>query len=295
MDKVEAIRAFVTVANSGSFTRAAEQLDLAPSIVTKRIAQLERTLGVTLLSRTTRKVVLTGAGDQHLAQLRAAVDQVDEVFRTVRSGSERLAGSLRIKVPLTLGIVKMDAMLRTFAADHPDVQLEVLLLDGPLNPVTEDIDIAVTAFPATFDGVVDEFLWPLKRSLYASPAYLDTHGPIDHPRALERHAAAVYQPTGSSWTFLGETGVISVAVRPRLSSNNMPMLVRAVEEGLAIGLLSDYVASEAIERGSIVRVLSGFPVPDLWIKAMIPENRLMLPRVQAALASMRALVNPALP
>lgn len=292
MDSIETIRAFVAVAQSKSFTKAAEALDLAPSIVTKRVAQLEHLLGVSLLQRTTRKVSLTGAGDHHLAQLQSILKSYDETLRAIRKGPDRLAGSLRIKLPLTLGSLRLEKLLRNFTEEHPEIELEVLLLDGPLNPTVEGIDIAITAFPMTFDGVVDEFLWPLKRSVYASPRYLETHDPIEHPRQLERHPIAAYQPTGSSWQFLAATGVISVAMRPRLSSNNMAMLLRTVEDGSAIGLLSDYVAVDAVARGTVVRILEEFPIPDLWIKAMIPETRLNLPRVQAALASLRSWEPP---
>jgi DNA-binding transcriptional LysR family regulator len=207
----------------------------------------------------------------------------------IRRGPEKLTGSLRIKVPLTLSMVRLERPLLQFARDHPDVNLEILLMDGPLNPAAEGVDIAVTAFPATFDHVIDEFLWPLKRSLYASPAYLESQAPMQHPRTLDHMDALVYQPTGATWSFLGDSGVVSVTVNAKLTSNNMPMLVRAAEEGAGVGLFSDYVAADAESRGSLVRVLLDFPVPDLWIKAMIPEGRLPLPRVQAALQMLKAL------
>src|SRR5258705_6495676 len=80
--------------------------------------------------------------------------------------------------------------------------MEVLLLDGPMNPAAEGIDIAITAFPASFDNVADEFLWPQRRSLFASRQYLSSYPRLDHPRQLGEHRCLVYQPTGPSWPFL---------------------------------------------------------------------------------------------
>lgn len=289
MDNIEAIRAFLAVAEGSSFTRAADVLGLPPSLVTKRVSQLEQALGVMLLYRTTRKVSLSADGEHHLDRLKATVRTYDETIQAIRRGPERLTGSLRMKVPLTLALMRLEAPLLQFAKDHPDVNLELLLLDGPLNPAAEGVDIAVTAFPATFEQVIDEFLWPLKRSLYASPDYLESHPPLEHPRSLDHIDALVYQPTGATWSFLAESGILSVTVNAKLSSNNMPMLVRAAEEGAGIGLFSDYVASDAVRRKSLVRIMTNFPVPDLWIKAMIPKTRYPLPRVQAALEMLKSL------
>jgi DNA-binding transcriptional LysR family regulator len=179
-------------------------------------------------------------------------------------------------------------MIRQFAQAHPDIDVELLLLDGPMNPAAEGIDIAITAFPASFDGVADEFLWPIARGVYASPAYLSRRGSLNHPRELEEHSCVVYQPTGPSWSFLGNMGIVTVTVRPRLSSNDMLMLVEAVKDGAGVGLLSRYIAMPAIEAGTLVSVLPEFPVPDLWVKAMVPIDRRHLPRISALLNFLRA-------
>jgi DNA-binding transcriptional LysR family regulator len=288
MDMLENMRAFAAVAKSGSFTSAAEALDLATSIVTKRVSQLERSVGTKLLHRTTRKVTLSAAGEHHLARIKAAISLHDETLAAIRKGVHRLEGSIRIKVPSTLGFARLSGLIRQFAQAHPDIDVEVLLLDGPMNPAAEGVDIAVTAFPASFDGVADEFLWPIARALYASPAYLSERGSLTHPRELEEHNCVVYQPTGPSWSFLSNMGIVTVTVRPRLSSNDMFMLLEAVKDGAGIGLLSRYIALPAIEAGSLVAVLPEFPVPDLWVKAMVPIDRRHLPRIGALLDFLRA-------
>lgn len=288
MDMLQNMRAFVVVARTGSFTAAAQALNLATSVVTKRVSQLERSVGTVLLRRTTRKVMLSSDGEYHLDRIKSTISNCDETLAAIRKGQQRLEGPLRIKVPTTLAFVRLNRLIRRFASEHPGVDVEVLLLDGPLNPAAEGLDIAITAFPTTFDGVADEILWPLRRSLVASPSYLAQHAPLKHPRELASHRCIVYQPTGASWPFLGKTGVTSVTVRPRLSSNDTLMLLDAIKRGMGIGLLSNYVIRQNIKSGALVPVLPEFPVPDLWIKAMVPVDRLQLSRVAALLAFLRS-------
>src|SRR6267378_3695569 len=269
MDTIASMRAFVAVAKAGSFSAAAQKLDLVPSVVTKRVTQLERIVGRTLFHRTTRKVVLSPDGEHHLERIIAAIAAHDQALAELRKGVRRLTGPIRIKGPSTLGFLRLKALVREFVELHPDVNVELLLLDGPMNPAAEGIDIAITAFPASFDNVADEYLWSLRRSLFASRQYLSSHARLDHPRQLEEHRCLVYQPTGPSWPFLSGNGVMTVTVHPRMSANDMSALPE-------------------IRSGSLVVSLRDFPVPDLWIKAMVPIDRLRMPRVNALLRFIRS-------
>ena len=288
MDTIASMRAFVAVAKTGSFSAAAQKLDIVPSVITKRVTQLERIVGKTLFHRSTRKVVLSADGEHHLERITAAIAAHDQALSELRKGVRRLTGPIRIKVPSTLGFLRLNALVREFAELHPDVDVEVLLLDGPMNPAAEGIDIAVTAFPASFDNVADEFLWPLRRSLFASRQYLSSYRPLNHPRQLEEHRCLVYQPTGPSWPFLSRNGAMTVTVQPRMSSNDMSVLLEAAKTHLGIALLSNYVALAEFRGGSLAVPLPDYPVPDLWIKAMVPIDRLMMPRVNALLSFIRS-------
>src|SRR5712672_2804602 len=128
----------------------------------------------------------------------------------------------------------------------------------------------------------------LRRSPLASRRYLSSYRQLNHPRQLEEHCCLVFQPTGPSWPFLSDNGVMTVTVHPRMSSNDMSVLLDAAKTHLGITLLSNYVALPEIRRGSLVVPLPDFPVPDLWIKAMVPIDRLMMPRVNALLRFIRS-------
>src|SRR6202165_3552444 len=170
MDTIASMRAFVAVAKTGSFSAAAQKLDLVPSVITKRVTHLERII--------------------------AAIAAHDQALTELRKGVRRLTGPIRIKVPTTLGFLRLNALVREFAELHPDIDMEVLLLDGPMNPAAECIDIAITAFPASFDNVADEFLWSHRRSLFASSQYLSSYPRLTHPRQLEEHRCLVYRRYG---------------------------------------------------------------------------------------------------
>src|SRR5258705_2649801 len=208
MDTIASMRAFVAVAKTGSFSAAAQKLDLVPSVITKRVTQLERIVGTTLFHRSTRKVVLSADGEHHLERVIAAIAAHDQALSELRKGVGRLTGPIRIKVPSTLGFLRLNALVREFVELHPDVDVEALLLDGPMNPAAEGIDIAITAFPASFDNLADEFLWPQRPSLFASRQYLSSYPRLDHPRQLEEPRCLVSEPTATTCIHLtGNAGM----------------------------------------------------------------------------------------
>src|ERR1700675_321418 len=182
MDTIASMRAFVAVAKTGSFSAAAQKLDLVPSVITKRVTQLERIVGTTLFHRSTRKVVLSADGEHHLERIIAAIAAHDQALTELRKGVRRLSGPIRIKVPSTLGFLRLNALVREFAELHPDIDMEVLLLDGPMNPAAEGIDIAITAFPASFDNVADASKPVRERAIFVAV-------PRAHPPAPARGAS----------------------------------------------------------------------------------------------------------
>src|SRR6267378_1152305 len=132
MDTIASMLAFVAVAKTGSFSAAAQELDIVPSVATKRVTQLERIVGKTLFHRTTRKVVLSADGEHHLERIIAAIAAHDQALSELRKGVRRLTGPIRIKVPTTIGFLRLNALVREFAELHPDIDTEVWLLDGSM-------------------------------------------------------------------------------------------------------------------------------------------------------------------
>jgi len=215
------------------------------------------------------------------------VAELDEVLVDMARPRRDLEGHLRVKVPTTLTILHLDAILARFQAEHPRLSLDVVLADRPLNPVEEGFDLAVTVFPAFFSNVFDEPLCPLRRMVCASPAYLASRGMPKHPRDLAEHDILNFLPTGPIWTFESNRGPIGVEVAPKLSANDSQVLLAAAREGNGIVLLPSYVATPALRSGELTEVLTGFSLPDILIKALVPTNRVQIPRVQALVSTLR--------
>ena len=250
--------------------------------------QLEHAVRRPLFRRTTRRVALTEAGERLLPRIRAAVSELDEVLAEMARPDRGLEGHLRIKLPTTLAILHLGPLLARFQALHRRVSLELVLTDRPLNPVQEGFDLALGAFPHAFGDALDEPLCPLRRLVCAAPAFLAAHGTPAHPRELAALETLNFLPTGPVWTFGSPGGPISVEVSPRLSANDNQVILAAARQGNGVALLPTYVAGPSLRTGELVRVLADFPLPDLWLKAVVPAGRAGIPRVAALIAFLRA-------
>jgi len=262
--------------------------------VAKRVTQLEARLGIALFHRSTRHLRLTAAGQEYVHRARGVVADVGDLLSRMGEKDRDLVDHLRIKAPTSLTIARLADVFSAFQTQNPKLKLEIVLIDRPVDPVTEGFDIAIGAFPHSFGGVVDEPLCRLKRLLCASPAYLEMHGTPRHPRDLVDHRCLSFLPTGPDWIFDGPRGRITVQVRPLLSSNEGHVLVKSAIAGNGIAFISHYLAEDALRRGALQIVLPDFPIPELWVKATIPERRVKAAAVQALLRELKSSLLPVL-
>ncbi|AXK80548.1 LysR family transcriptional regulator [Pseudolabrys taiwanensis] len=282
MDIYLNFKAFQAVAQTGSFSRAARDLGLAASVVTKRVNQLESVLGATLFRRSTRSLVLTEAGARYLDRSRLPIAEFDALIKGSSQAPGEVEDSLRIKAPTSLTELRLRPVFAAFQAEFQKIRLEIVLLDRMVDPIIEGFDVSIGAhWPQSFVGVVERPLCPLPRVLCAAPAYLARRGVPKTPQDLIQHDCLSFIPTGNDWTFMGPHGAITIAVRPRLTSNDGQMLVAAALSGAGIAIVSRYMTNDLIRSGELMPVLVDFPIPDLWVKAVSPERRAATPAVTA--------------
>ncbi len=282
MDSLLNIRAFVSAARGGSFSSAARDAGVSPSVITKRISQLEHTLGVVLFQRSTRNLKLTDAGAEMLPRcLRLVADFED----TIRSGRMRgqIAGRLRIKAPSTVTSLLLGGLFSDFAIDNPGVVLDLVLLDRSVNPIEEGFDLAISARPATYPSVIDTPLSSYPCVLCASPQYLAEHAAPQHPSDLIDHECLVSVLYGGAWRFESESGEIAVDVRARLSANDGRVLLEAARRGVGIAILPEFVARGDVASGRLIALMPDFRPATLWLKALVPATRTRDPMVRALL------------
>lgn len=283
MDTLDNLRAFVATAETGSFSQAARQAGLAPSVVAKRIDQLEWRIQARLFIRTTRKLSLTDVGERYLPAVRTAIREVDSMLAGMARANGEIEGDIRIKIPTTLGVLHLGDLLNQFLASQPMISLDIVLADRSVNPLEEGFDIAIGARPESYWQVQDHPLCLIRRRLCASKAYLARRGAPSTATQLIEHDCLVFATSGSRWEFVGPQGLVGVDLRPKLKTNDGMALCKAALSGQGIAMLADYLVAPHLKTGDLVEVLPHMQLPDLWLKALVPVSRINLPRVQALL------------
>lgn len=287
MDRLQCMKAFLATARAGSFTAAAREIGVAPSVVTKRVRQLEWQLRCELLHRTTRSVTLTDIGERYMSSIEHILTAYEELASGILRTPGEIEGHIRVKAPAAASEKLLGRVFNEFQAAHPHVTLDVIVMDRTVNPVEEGLDIAVGVQAASYDGVVEELLSRYPRVACAAPSYLAGRGEPGAPRELLDHDCLQFLPMGRVWTFQAELGPINVTIHPKYSTNDARLLVDAAKSGLGIAVLSKLVAGEALAEGSLVPVLADYALPDLALRALVPESRVHLTRVQALLDAIR--------
>ncbi|MEI2301168.1 LysR family transcriptional regulator [Ensifer sp. MJa1] len=264
MMKIEGIAAFVAVAEAGSISEAARRLRLSKSVVSERVAELERGLNATLLHRTTRKLTLTEDG---IAFRERAIRIVSEVQAAASDLAERrglLTGPLRIAAPVSFGRRHLGPALYPFLAQHPEIELTLDLDDRRVDAASEGYDAIVR------HGVIADsrlMVWKLatsRRLLVASPDYLGRHGTPTSLAELDGHRGIFYTNRGvSDWRFEGPSGATVVRARLALGMNNGDMMHDAAAAGLGIALLPAFIAGPAVRDGQLREIDVGLrPGPE---------------------------------
>jgi DNA-binding transcriptional LysR family regulator len=295
VDTLSNLKAFVATADAGSFSAAARQLGIVPSVISKRIDQLEWRIRAPLFTRSTRRLTLTDVGERYLPTVRELIRQVDDALAGMARASGELEGHIRVKLPTTLGVLYLSEMLNDFLRSQPMISMDIALADRSVNPIEEGFDIAIGALPELYGGVQDRPLCLMRRRLCAAPAYLARKGRPAHPGDLVDHDCLVFATSGARWEFQSEQGLIGIDVSPKLRTNDGAAICQAAISGNGIAVLPDYLAAPGIQAGQLVEILEPFGVPDIWLKALVPANRIELPRVRMLLDWLEHNLQPTTP
>jgi len=283
MDRLQAMHLFVRVAELSSFSAVAQQMGLARSAVTRQIAALEQHLGIKLMVRSTRRLMLTSAGAAYLEKCRVILNLVEAAETGVAEERQTPRGMIRISLPLTYGLMRVAPILLDFARRYPEVQLDMDYTDRRVNLIEEAIDLSVRITSRLGATEIARRIGSSQLQAVASPSYLAEHGVPLHPSKLINHECLSYTTTGESkqtWSFEIDGVLTAYPVRARIHSNNGEALNDAVERGLGIALQPDFIIERSLQSGKVVTILKEFPLPELGIYAMLPSNRQVPHRVR---------------
>ncbi len=283
MGQLENLSAFVQIVDSGSISKAAEQMGMAKSAVSRRLVELERELGVQLLIRTTRKSSLTDAGERTYHQALQMLADMREIRSEASRANSELQGRLKIAVPLSFGLQHLSSVLLKFSNLHPKLELHVDFSDRHIDLVEEGFDLAVRISVLQDSSLIARRLAPIEIVVCASPEYLEKHGEPMSPAELKDHAALYYTLIpGSKWKFQSPQGrPILVPIRITMSSNNGTFLCEAAAMGHGILRTPTFIAGKKLASGELIPILEPFGVAPISAYAVYPSTRHRSRKVQA--------------
>jgi DNA-binding transcriptional LysR family regulator len=283
MDRIDAMQAFVAVADLQGFAAAARRLDLSPPAVTRLVAALEARLGVRLLQRTTRSVALTDAGRRYLERIRRILADLDEAERAAESERTRPSGRLVISAPVGFGRLHVSPLMSAYLKRYPDVSAELRLEDRLVNLVEDGIDLAVRIGHLADSSLVARQVGAMRRIVVASPAYLKRHGEPKAPEAIAAHQTILFGASvvTGEWRLVEGANEFRIPVTPRLSTNSADAAIQYAEQGGGLTRVLAYQAADAIKRGRLKIVLAKFEQPALPIHIVYPTSRLLSAKVRA--------------
>lgn len=283
MHKFDELQAFVAVVETGSFTSAGDRLDIAKSVVSRRVSALEERLGVQLLHRTTRRLNLTDTGRSFYEHGARVLADLEEAESAVMQEHGELRGTLRVALPVSFGVRHMCHPVAEFSRRHPQVSFDLDLNDRRIDLVEEGADLAVRIGRLADSSLIARRLFEARTIVCGSPAYFEQYGMPGTPRELRQHRCLAYGnlPEPGKWVCRDRDGTrIEVEIEPVMKVTSGDFLNTAAAEGLGIVMQPTFIAGESIRRGDLVPVLTDYDWPVAPAYAVYPPTRHLSYRVR---------------
>ncbi|MHA7066255.1 LysR family transcriptional regulator [Azospirillum argentinense] len=287
------LRAFVAVAEQGSFSKAAEQLGLSPSSLSQIIRAFEERLGVRLLHRTTRSVALTDAGERLLLRVRPALEELDAALDDVGQLRARPAGVVRVRCLRAAFRTYVAPNLAAFREAYPDVTLDILVDDAVVDLVASGFDVGFTLGEVIEkDMVVLRLGGDIRQIAVASPAYIARHGRPETPKDLLSHTCIRWRWPGRTtpynWEFFADGAWFEVDVKGPLVLSEQSMTIDAAVDGIGIAFWMEHELQPLIAKGLLVPLLEEWSAPFPGFYLCYPQQRQMAPALRAFINFVKA-------
>jgi DNA-binding transcriptional LysR family regulator len=276
MDRHLAMETFVRVIDTGSFSGAARQMQIGQPAVSKAVAQLEEWLGVRLLLRSTRSLAPTEAGQNFYVRAKRAIEEAEEAVLAARGAGAGLSGKLRISASVCFGRLHIMRQLPRFLEKHPDLEIDMVLDDRPINLVEEGIDVGFRSGALANSSLVARKIGQARRLVLATPVYLEQKGEPKSPGELMAHQTVIYTPDGggTAWTFRQGSAETSVVVGGRLKVTAAEGLREAVFAHLGLAITSEWNFAPELASGIVRPLLLDWELPTLDLWAVFPTGRM---------------------
>ncbi|MDF4002597.1 LysR family transcriptional regulator [Luteibacter sp. PPL552] len=281
MDQLLAIRVLVCAVESGSLAAAGRQLGLSPAMAGRHLRALEAQLNVRLLQRSTRTLTMTEAGQRYVERCKPILAELEDAAREVTDRDHALRGTLRVSAPITFGARRVGPTVARYLAAHPNMQVHLDLTDRHVDLLASGVDLAIRIGELSDTALTVRRVGTCHMVACAAPGYLQAHGVPAQPADLHRHACLAFKGAVSrgDWTFIGpdghrQTGLPTV----RMQADNMDILRTAAITNGGIVYGPDFALADALDDGTLVRVLTTYRTTSLPIHAIFPTAR-YIPRM----------------
>ena len=296
MDKLDAMKVFMEVAECQSFVAASRKLNLSAPAVTRSVAQLEHTLGIRLFNRTTRHVRLTDSGARYYEDCKAILEAVEQAGAAASGSYAEPKGVLSITAPVLFGQDHITPVLTEYLQANPAVTVKATFYDRVSNVIDEGIDVAVRIGVLQDSSLYAVQVGSIRRVICASPEYLQRYGTPQTPAELAEHEIILASTVESSltWKFDSPRGSESVKLAARLQCSQNGAAIAAATEGFGITRVMSYQVGKALQDGSLVRILQDYESEPLPVSIVYLEGRLASAKVRTFvdLAVQRLRENP---
>jgi DNA-binding transcriptional LysR family regulator len=282
MNRFEELEAYVAVVDYKGFGNAAEKLGIAKSMVSRRVSELERRLGVQLLQRTTRRQSVTDVGHEFYGRAAQLISDMRDAEQSVAHGQTAISGRIRLALPLGFGVSQLAQPISEFLDRHPDIRIEVDLNDRRQDLIEENIDLAIRVGELEDSTLIARKLAKVHFAVCASPEYLRQHGEPRHPAEIAEHEVLVYSnvAVGRQWFYQRDGKQVSPRMSYRLSANNGEFLAAVASFGQALVTGPVAFLQSYIDSGALIPILTEFARPEVGMYAVYPPGRLVAGRVR---------------
>lgn len=283
MNAFEEMKNFVRIVDAGSITKAAEQMNTVKSAVSRRLTELEKRLGVTLLIRTTRKQTLTDTGVSYYQQSLRILDDLSELESKVKNEHCALTGKIKIAAPLSFGLKHLAPALSKFNEIHPDIVLDLDFNDRKIDLVEHGFDLGFRIAQLDDSNYIARKITSIRTLLVASPAYLEKFGVPEKPQDLMNgHVKLHYSSVQESWSFIINKQKTTIKIPSVLQANNGDYLHQACLQGKGLNFSPDFICYKHVKLGQLIPVLQDYqPNREIGAYAIYPQTRHLSRRVRS--------------
>lgn len=281
---LEEIKTFVEVVRQGSFTKAAESMNLSRSVISKKLTELEHSLNVRLLNRTTRRLSLTEAGERLFERAQQSLTHIDEAVAEVSSLNQEPRGRLYVNLPMSFGIVHIAPLISEFRTRYPLINIELSFEDRKVDVIDPGYDVSIRIANLQDSTLTARRLCTCKHLIVAAPSYLEAKGtPITPEDLTNSHTIASfrYQDFALEWQFKNKTGVHNIKLAPTIVANNSLALKEVVVGGAAIARMPTFLIAPEIANGKLMVLLPEYECPTREISMVYPKREYLAIKTRA--------------